>query len=98
MFEGASVKYGSNDLQICLLLNLSVGFIGAQNTKMLGIKFTTSMQKATIDKCRAGALDVAICSLLSAKNGCNLQGMNCMLSLGWIGRYMDEVQAKGNHI
>jgi hypothetical protein len=56
------------------------------------------MQKATIDKCRAGALDVAICSLLSAKNGCNLQGMNCMVSLGWIGRYMDEVQAKGNRM
>jgi len=66
---------------------------------MLGQRFTLAMQKATIDKCRAGTLDVAVCSIPSAKNGCNLQGMNCMVSLGWIGRYMDEVQCKGkSHI
>lgn len=54
------------------------------------------MQTATIEQCRAGALDAAVCSVQSAKNGCNLQGMNWMVSLGWIGRYMDEVQCKGN--
>ena len=62
---------------------------------MLGTKWTQTMQKTTIEKCRAGALDVAVCSVLSAKNGTNLQGMSAMISMGWISRYMDEVQCKG---
>jgi len=62
---------------------------------MLGTKWTTAMQKTTINRCRAGDLDVAVCSVPSAKNGTNLQGMSAMISMGWISRYMDEVQCKG---
>ena len=72
-----------------------MGFIGARATTILGQKFSDEMQAATIEQCRVGALDAAVCSVQSAKNGCNLQGMNWMVSLGWIGRYMDEVQCKG---
>jgi len=64
---------------------------------MFGQKFSDEMQAGTIERCRAGTLDAAVCSVQSAKNGCNLQGMNWMVSLGWIGRYMDEVQCKGNY-
>ena len=72
-----------------------MGFIGARATTILGQKFSDEMQAATIEQCRVGALDAAVCSVQSAKNGCNLQGMNWIVSLGWIGRYMDEVQCKG---
>ena len=72
-----------------------MGFIGARATTILGQKFSDEMQAATIEQYRAGALDAAVCSVQSAKNGCNLQGMNWIVSLGWIGRYMDEVQCKG---
>ena len=59
-------------------------------------KWTTAIPKATIDKCHVGTLDIAVCSVPSAKNGTNLQGMCAMVTMGWIGRYMDEVQCKGN--
>lgn len=93
--KAESFKKTSTNGQICQLLGLSFGFIGAQDTRMLRLKFSDASQKATIDKCRAGTLDVAVCSVQSAKNGCNLQGMSAMVSLGWIGRYMEEIQAKG---
>ena len=72
-----------------------MGCIDARATTILGQKFSDEMQAVTIEQCRVGALDTTVCSILLAKNGCNLQGMNWMVSLGWIGRYMDEVQCKG---
>lgn len=48
-----------------------------------------------MELCREGALDAAVVSVKSGKNGCNLQGMNVMVSLGYIGQASEEEQAKG---
>jgi hypothetical protein len=62
---------------------------------MLGRRFDEKAQNDYIRQCRAGTLDVAVVSVKSGKNGCNLQGMNWMVSLGYIGQYSEEEQAKG---
>jgi len=72
-----------------------VGFIGAKAARLLGVTYDNKSQNDTIYKCRHGLLDAAVVSVKSGKNGCNLQGMSWMVSLGWIGRYTEEEQAKG---
>lgn len=62
---------------------------------MLGRKYDLEMQEDTIKQCSTGTLDAAVVSVKSGKNGCNLQGMNWMVSLGYIGRATEEAQAKG---
>ena len=62
---------------------------------MLGRKYDVNSQADTIRQCEAGTLDAAVVSVKSGKNGCNLQGMNWMVCLGYIGRATEEVQAKG---
>ena len=42
-----------------------------------------------------GLLDAVAVSAKSGKNGCNLQGMSWMISLGYIPVYTEEIQAKG---
>jgi hypothetical protein len=79
------------------LLRLKVGFIGAQEATLLGTKYSKWQQARTIRKCSKGELDAAVVSVKSGKNGCNLQGMNWMVSLGWIPAYTEEEQAKGSH-
>jgi hypothetical protein len=76
---------------------LNVGFIGAQNERILGITHTRDTHKATIKQCFKGALDAAVVMLKSGKAGCNLQGMNWMVSLLPISIDVDEQQAKGPH-
>jgi hypothetical protein len=83
------------DGKICELLGLSFGFIGAKAAKLCGKKYDEESQKKTIQLCRQGALDAAVVSVKSGKNGCNLQGMNWMVSLGYIGQATEEEQAKG---
>jgi len=63
---------------------------------LAGKKYPSWKQASTIRKCRKGKLDAAVVSVKSGKNGCNLQGMNWMVSLGWIPAYTEEEQAKGN--
>jgi len=65
--------------------------------KPLGLcsrKYDEALQNKTIQGCRQGSLDAAVVSVKSGKNGCNLQSMNWMVSLGYIGQATKE-QAKG---
>ena len=64
---------------------------------MFGQKFFDKIEARMIEQCCARILDTAVCSVQLAKNGCNLQGMNWMVSLDYIGRYIDKVQCKGNY-
>jgi hypothetical protein len=82
-------------LKICELLRLKFGFIGAKAAKLCGTKYDGEKQTETIQLCRQGLLDAAVVSVKSGKNGCNLQGMNWMVSLGYIGQATEEEQAKG---
>jgi len=85
-------------IQLCELLNLKADFIGAREARMLGIRFDDHSQQNAIKLCQQGQLDVAVVSVKSAKNGCNLQGMTWMVSLGYIGRATEEIQAKGRSL
>jgi hypothetical protein len=78
------------------LLELKFGFIGAMAAKLCGKKYGVASQNETIEVCRKGALDAAVVSVDSGKNGCNLQGMNIMVSFGDISQASEEEQAKGN--
>ena len=71
------------------------GFIGAQDAIMLGVKHTTETQANAIKRAGRGALEAVVVMVKSGKNGYNLQGMNWMVSLGYIGAYTEELQAKG---
>jgi hypothetical protein len=82
-------------LKICDLLGLKAGFIGAKAARLCGTKYTDAKQKETIQLCRQGLLDAAVVSMKSGKNGCNLQGMSWMVSLGYIAQATEEEQAKG---
>jgi hypothetical protein len=73
------------------------GYIGAKDESFHGVKFDAACQKHTIRLCRAGKLDTMVVSVKSGKNGCNLQGMTRMVSLGWIPAYTEELQAKGQN-
>jgi hypothetical protein len=84
--------------QICELLKLKVGFIGAQGQMLLGTRYTPEMQEKTVRQCGTDAernLDVVVVSVQSGKNGVNLQSMSYMISLGWISIHEAEVQALG---
>jgi hypothetical protein len=76
-------------------MKLKYGFVGAKAAKLCGQRFDNESQNTTIEMCRAGTLDAAVVSVKSGKNGCNLQGMNIMVSLGYIGQASEEEQAKG---
>jgi hypothetical protein len=76
-------------------LGLNFGFIGAKVARLCGKKYDSVSQNKTMELCREGALDAAVVSVKSGKNGCNLQGMNVMVSLGYIGQASEEEQAKG---
>jgi len=76
-------------------MGLKFGFIGAKAARLCGRKYDEASQSQTIQLCHEGALDVAIVSVKSGKNGCNLQGMNWMVSLGYISQATEEEQAKG---
>ena len=65
-------------------MGLKLGFIGAKAARLCGKKYDDESQNRTIQLCRQGALDVAVVSVKSGKNGCNLQGMSWMVSLGYI--------------
>jgi hypothetical protein len=74
---------------------MSFGFVGAKAARLCGTKYDEQSQNKTIQLCRQGVLDAAVVSVKSGKNGCNLQGMNWMVSLGYIGQATEEEQAKG---
>lgn len=76
-------------------MGLKFGFIGAKAARLCGKKYDAESQNQTIQLCRQGALDVAVVSVKSGKNGCNLQGMSWMISLGYIAQATEEEQAKG---
>jgi hypothetical protein len=76
-------------------MGLRFGFIGAKAARLCGRKYDEASQNQTIQLCRQGLLDVAVVSVKSGKNGCNLQGMNWMVSLGYISQATEEEQAKG---
>jgi hypothetical protein len=77
------------------MLDLKFGFIGAKAARLCGTKYDNEKQKTAIQMCRQGLLDAAVVSVKSGKNGCNLQGMSWMVSLGYIGQATEEEQAKG---
>ena len=79
-------------------MDLKFGFIGAKAARLCGKKYDDESQARTIQLCRQGALDAAVVSVKSGKNGCNLQGMNWMVSLGYIAQATEEEQAKGTVI
>jgi hypothetical protein len=81
--------------QLCDLLGLNAGFIGAKAANMLGRRYDNKSQENAIKKYRQGSLNAAVVSVKSGKSGVNLQGMNWMVSLGYIGRATEEDQAKG---
>ena len=83
------------DIQICEKLGLKHGFIGAKTAFILGKRYTPQEQDRTIQLCQQGELEAVVVMLKSGKNGCNLQGMNWMISLGYIPACTEEVQAKG---
>lgn len=76
-------------------MGLKFGFIGAKAARLCGTKYNDESQSRTIQLCRQGALDAAVVSVKSGKNGCNLQGMSWMVSLGYIPQATEEEQAKG---
>jgi hypothetical protein len=94
----ASLPLQLTDGKLCELLELSFGFIGAKAAKLCGKKYDEESQNQTIQLCRQGAVDAAVVSVKSGKNGCNLQGMNWMVSLGYIGQLTEEEQAKGTRL
>jgi len=85
-------------MQICELLSLNHSFIGTKAAKLCGRKYDESHQGNAIMQCRQGALDAAVASVKSGKNGCNLHGMNWMVSLGYISQAPEEEQAKGTSL
>lgn len=76
-------------------MGLKYGFIGAKEAKLCGRKYDNASQSKTMELCQQGALDAAVVSVKSGKNGCNLQGMNIMVTLGYISQATEEEQAKG---
>ena len=78
-------------------MGLTTGYIGVKNESFHGVKYSGWRQNRTIRLCHAGKLDAVVVSVKSGKNGCNLQGMNRMISLGWIPAYTEEPQAKGQY-
>jgi hypothetical protein len=76
-------------------MGLKFGFIGAKAARLCGKKYDKEHQSETIQLCRQGVLDAAVVSVKSGKNGCNLQGMSWMVSLGYISQATEEEQAKG---
>jgi len=76
-------------------VGLKFGFVGAKAARLCGRKYDNKAQNETIQLCREGALDAAVVSVKSGKNGCNLQGMSWMVSLGYIAQATEEEQAKG---
>jgi hypothetical protein len=82
-------------LKICEVLRLKFGFIGAKAARLCGVKYDEEKQAETQQMCRQGLLDAAVVSVKSGKNGCNLQGMSWMVSLGYIAQSTEEEQAKG---
>ena len=76
-------------------MGLKFGFVGAKAARLCGRKYDNEAQNETIQLCREGALDAAVVSVKSGKNGCNLQGMSWMVSLGYIAQATEEEQAKG---
>jgi hypothetical protein len=75
-------------------MELKFGFIGAKVARLCGRKYDEASQSQIIQLCREGILDIAIVSIKSGKNECNLQGMNWMISLGYISQPTEEKQAK----
>jgi len=76
-------------------VGLKFGFVGAKAARLCGRRYDSEGQNETIQLCREGALDAAVVSMKSGKNGCNLQGMSWMVSLGYIAQATEEEQAKG---
>jgi len=81
--------------QILKLMNMTMGYVGAQAQVFHGIQWSSWRQARTIRLCRAGLLDAVVVSVKSGKNGCNLQGMKRMVSLRWIPASTEEEQCKG---
>ena len=76
-------------------MGLRFEFIGAKAARLCGKKYDEATQSRAIQLCREGALDAAVVSVKSGKNGYNLQGMSWMVSLGYIAQATEEEQAKG---
>ena len=76
---------------------MKFGFIGAKAARLCGRKYDEDSQNEAIQRCRQGSLDVAVVSVKSGKNGCNLKGMSWIVSLGYIGQATVEEQAKGTN-
>ena len=76
-------------------MGLKFGFIGAKAAHLCGKKYDEATQSQAIQLCHEGTLDIVVVFVKSGKNGCNLQGMSWMVSLGYIGQATDEEQAKG---
>ena len=75
---------------------MDVGFIGAKRQIMLGHTYTDEEQELWITRCNVvGSVDVVVVSAQSGKNGINLQGMNSMISIGWMSVAEHEHQAIG---
>jgi hypothetical protein len=90
------VTYSKLTRQICKLLQLKTGFIGAINDKIDGRIVNETEQARTIRQCEYGQLDACIVSIGAGKNGCNLQGMTWMVAMQPISRAGEEEQIMGN--
>lgn len=63
-------------LQVCRVLKLRAGFLGAQDHPIIGMRQSQDDQAETIGRCEDGLLDVVVVMMQSGLAGLNLQSMN----------------------